>query len=128
MMNAVIYTRDNEEYSVIKRLLGGEADISEIHRAVLDGHGHYAVRYDIAIIAIDGAEGMEIMLEVNDRYPDTQIIWITEDKNFAGMAMRRHICGFIPRPYSEDTVSAAVREAARMSDKNTTWHFGRKRV
>ena len=127
-MNAVIYTRDNEEYSVIKRLLGGEADISEIHRAVLDGHTHYAVRYDIAIIALDGAEGMEIMLEVNDRYPDTQIIWITEDKNFVGMAIRRHICGFIPKPYSEDTVLAAVREAAERLKKNTTWHFGRKKV
>lgn len=126
-MKAVIYTWDDEEYSLICRLFEREASEFEIFRAALDGHGHYSVRFDIAVIAINGAEGMETMLELDERFPDTQIIWVTDDKHFAGMALRKHISGFVLRENMENALSSAIREAAEKCRKNTIWHFGKKK-
>ena len=126
-MKAVIYTPDNDEYSVIVRIINKSTKDPDIYRAPLDGHGHFSARFDIAVIAVNGAEGMEIMLELCDRFPDTKIIWITDDKHFAGMAIRKHISGFILRDYNEDTLSAAINEAVTKCSETTTWHFGKKK-
>ena len=72
-------------------------------------------REDVA--AIDGARGMEIVLEWSKRYKKTPIIWITSDPDFAGMAIRRHIFDFIIRPYTESRFRDAVREAIRRAPR-----------
>ena len=126
-MKAVVYTPDDNEYSVIDRIIKMSIKDPEIYRSPLDGHGHYSARFDIAVIAVDGAAGMEIMLELSERYPDTKIIWITDDKHFAGMAIRKHISGFILRDYEEEKLLEAVKEAAKKCAVTTTWHFGKKK-
>ena len=127
-MKAVIYTRDDSEYELISRVISTKNNGFEVFRAPLDGHGHYSVSYDIAAVAIDGAEGMEIMLELSDRNPDTKMIWITNDRHFAGMAIRKHISGFIVRPYHEVALSSAIDDAVKQCSGSGTWHFaGQKR-
>ena len=126
-MKAVIYTRDDSEFDLICRLLSAKAAGFEIYRVPLDGHGHYSAYIDMAIVAVDGAEGMEIMLELTGRYPDARMIWITDDRNAAGMAIRTHICSFLVRPYTEEDISAAVSEAALKCMDNKTWHFAKRK-
>ena len=112
-LDAVIYTRDDQEFEDMKRILQEEHEGIRVERDPMDGHGHYGYAYGIVVAAIDGARGMEIVLEWSKRYKKTPIIWITSDPDFAGMAIRRHIFDFIIRPYTESRFRDAVREAIR---------------
>ena len=122
-VDAVIYTRDDGEFRQLDRLLREEAELVNVYRDPLDGHGHYGYRYDLAIIALDGARGMEEMLEWSRRWPETRIIWITNDPDFAGMAMRMRISGFLPRPWREAELRAALKEALGSCGHGNEWNF-----
>ena len=69
--------------------------------------------YDLAVVALPGAEGMEAVLGIRERFPRMLVIWITDDKYFAGMAMRCHIHDFLLRPVStrrlEEALSSAIQ-------------------
>ena len=115
-MQAVIYTKDDAEYRRMEEILLEENPGIGVRRDPLDGHGHYGVTYDIVVAALDGAKGMEIVLEWSKRYRHSQIIWITSDPDFAGMAIRRHIYDFIVRPCCDERFRESVRGAiARLS-------------
>ena len=113
-MDARVYTRDDREFETICAALRKQAANIDIVRDPLDGFGYYSRSYDIVVVAVDGALGMEIVLEHGRRFPDTLMIWITDDAYFSETAARRHIYGFIERPYSaarlNETVSALFEE------------------
>ena len=103
-MDAVIYTKDDTEYNRLSTALQEESELMDVYRDPLDGHGHFDYAYDMVVVALEGAQGMETVLEWSRRYPDTQIIWITSDRYFAGMATRQHIHDFILRPYQVEQI------------------------
>lgn len=110
-MDAVIYTHSDLEYSAMKQLLHEEANSVTVFRDPLDGHGHYGYAFDLVIIALNGARGMNEVVEWADRYPDTQIIWITSDEEFVSVAIQKEICDFLIRPYTEMQFRKSVRSA-----------------
>ena len=88
--------------------------MEEVSRAVLDGFTHYDRPYDIAVIALEGAAGMNEALEIKERFPDTRILWVTSDENFAQIAIRNHIYDLIKRPYELDRLREAIRNVVSL--------------
>ncbi len=110
-MKSVFYTRSKEEYQALSEQLLGEIPDAQPYHVEQDGNFHF-IDSDLAVITLDGALGMETMLEYSNRYPQAMIVWITDDKYFARMAIRRHIFDFIPRPLTEERFLETVRNAA----------------
>lgn len=121
-MDALVYSPEEEETARICEILQAEGITAR--RDPLDGHGHYEYGYSIVIVAVEGARGMEIVRNWSDRYPGTQIIWISGDPYFAGVAMEKKIHDFITRPYDPDRLHQSVRRAMPKCPETKTWHFG----
>lgn len=57
-MDAIIYTRDDTEYDLIKEMLEKGSAHMDVYRHHLNGHKRYDNEYDIVIVALKGAEGI----------------------------------------------------------------------
>lgn len=110
-MRAVFYTESREEYQMLSGKLLEEIPDAELHYMEQDGYFRFWDS-DMIVVALDGARGMETVLECSSRYPQAMIVWVTDDEYFARMAIRRHIFDFIPRPLSEERFLETVRNAA----------------
>ena len=110
-MKALIYTNNEQEYRLLKEMMEEEADGIIVKHVVMDGYFHVEEDSDIAVVALDGAMGMEIMQTYRSRHPDCRIIWITDDQYFGRTAIRSHIFDFIVRPYPYVRYREAVRRA-----------------
>ena len=120
-MDAVIYTESDSEFDTLAAILLEENFAAA--RDPLDEHGHYEYAYDIAVVALEGARGMEIVRNWAERFRQTRIIWITGDPYFAGMAMEQRVHDFITRPYTPDRFRDAVRRARPMCSDTRLWSF-----
>lgn len=109
-VNAVIYTKDDREYASMAGILREESEQVDVFRDPLDGHAHYEYPYDIIVVALEGAKGMNTVLEWSNRHPGSGIIWPTSDRDFAKVAIRHHLPGFLVRPYDDDEFRRYVRE------------------
>ena len=122
-MEAVIYTKDDEEYRAFSNIMEKEAELIDIYRDPLDGFCHYEHEYDLAVVALEGARGMNEVQAISEHYPDTQIIWITSDGDFASVAIHRHIHDFIVRPFTEERFAKSVRDVLPKCPHRYEWHF-----
>ncbi len=120
-MEALVYTSDDKEYEKIKDLLEAGSDLAEVYRDPLNGHNYFSHEYDVVVVALNGAQGMELVLEYSRRFEDTRIIWITDDQYFAKTAIRRHIYDFIERPYDDERLNGSVLEAIRQCPNKHVW-------
>lgn len=109
-VNAVIYTKDDCEYASLAGILREESEQIDVFRDPLDGHAHYEYPYDIIIVALEGAKGMNTALEWSQRHPGSGIIWLTSDRDFAKVAIRHHLPGFLVRPYDDDEFRESVKK------------------
>lgn len=102
-MNGVVFTKSKTEYEFLSGLMTEVISDISLRHETDDEHFRMTENSgcDIAVVAIDGALGMEIVQEHRYRYPDAYVIWITDDKYFAGVAIRQHIFDFIIRPIPE---------------------------
>lgn len=121
-MEAVVYTKDNGEYSQVESLLQEER--IAVSRDPLDGFGHYNHRYKLVIVALEGAEGMVTVRNWSEMHRDSKIIWITSDPFFAGEAIDRQIHDFIVRPYDRERLRASIRRIRGPDPSRHIWHFG----
>lgn len=108
-MEALVYTKDDNEYEKIKTMLESEAELIDVYRDPLNGHNYFSHEYDIVVVALNGAQGMELALEYSRRFDMTLLIWITDDPYFAGTAIRQHIYDFIERPYDDGKLLETIR-------------------
>ena len=122
-MDAIIYTKEDTEYDLLKGILEREARLVNVKRAQLNGHKRYDHEYDVAVIALEGAEGMEVVLEYAQRFPDTKVIWVTSDAFFAGVAMRNHIYDFIQRPYDKERLIISIRDVIERCPNRNVWRI-----
>ena len=113
-MDAIVYTRNDDEYDLIKTTLENEAGLIDVDRHPLNGHKRFDHGYDVAVVALKGAEGMEVMLEYVSRFPDTNII-------FAGIAIRNHIYDFIERPYSKERLKHSIHDVIERCPNRNRW-------
>ena len=100
-MDALVYTRDDRQYGMFSRIFVEEFPKAAVTRGILDGHMHMEKEYDVVVVDMDGAEGMEFVCKYREVYGDTLVVWITDDRYFAGVAIRLHIFDFIIRPFEE---------------------------
>lgn len=122
-MQTLIYTRDDKEYERLRDALTEISGQAEVRRDPLDGHGHYSEGYDLIIVALDGARGMNEVSEWAGRYPSSGIIWITDDKEFAGVAMQKHINDLIVRPYDDERIRESISFFLSKCRDCYTWHI-----
>ena len=111
-MRALIYSNNQQEYQQLKQITEEEIDGIIVKQVLMDGHFHVDEESDIAVVALNGAMGMEIMQTYQCRHPESRIIWITDDQYFGRTAIRSHILDFIVRPYQGIRYRAAVRKVA----------------
>lgn len=97
-MDAVIYTKSIPEYEMLSGILMDELSDVTVSRGVIDREYHLEREYDVALVGINGAQGMELVCKYRELYGNTLVIWITDDPYFAGVAIRTHIFDFIVRP------------------------------
>ncbi len=123
-MNAILYTRSDSEYEHLRGGIESEYPNIDIVRAPMEGHKYYHIGYDLVIVALEGAEGMEVVSEYSGRFKTSRVIWITSDEHFAATAMRLHIYDFIKRPFDQSVVDKAIREALKDNPGRNQWNFG----
>ena len=109
-MDAVVFTKDEREYELLSGILARELPGTRVSRGKMDGYYHLEHRYDIAVISVEGAQGMELVRAYRERFGDTLVIWITEDQYFAGVAIRTHIFDFIVRPFKAERFKESLRK------------------
>ncbi len=122
-MEAIIYEKNEEEYKMFCDVLENEAELIDIYRDPMDGFSHYEHEYDLVVVALEGARGMNVVDSISERYPDTQIIWITSDKDFASVAIKNHIHDFIVRPFTKERIIRSVREVLPKCPHRYEWRF-----
>ena len=125
-MDAVIYTESGQEYEMLSGILEYES------RGIMDGSFHLEHEYDIAVVGVDGAFGMELVCKYREMYGNTLVVWITDDRYFAGVAIRTRVFGFIVRPLEETQFQEVARKIVegdiavwqRMPAKNSVYQTG----
>lgn len=109
-MDAVIFTKIRQEYETLSEILANELPGITVNQGRIDGHCHAEHKYDLVIIGIDGAQGMELVCNYREIFDCTPVIWITNDPYFAGVAIRMRIFDFIVRPLVETRFRETVRK------------------
>ncbi len=122
-MDALLYTRDDGEFATLARVLREEAGLVNVYRDPLDGHWRLDHAYDLVVVALEGAEGMEAVRQQRERHPESLVIWITGDRYFAGEAIRRRVFDFILRPLEEERFRQAVRDSVPLCPYRTCWRY-----
>ena len=97
-MDALVYTMDGQEYEMLSGILKEESPGLTVSRGVVDREFHLEREYDVVVVGINGAQGMELVCKYRELYGNTLVIWITDDPYFARVAIRTHIFDFIVRP------------------------------
>lgn len=122
-MRALIYTNSDAEYEQIRDALAGVSQLIDIKRDPMDGHGHYTEHYDIVVVALDGARGMNEVNEWTGRYPSSKVIWITDDREFASIALQKHISDFIVRPFDSHRLRECFHGTLSDCSGANSWHI-----
>ncbi len=109
-MDAVVFTKSVQEYEMLSRIFVDELPETIVELGKLDGDYHLEHKYDIVVIDVDGALGMELVYNYREMFDGTFVIWITNDPYFAGVAIRTRIFDFIVRPLEEIRFRETVRK------------------
>ena len=131
-MDTVIYTESGQEYEMLSGILEYESPGIMVSRGIMDGSFHLEHEYDIAVVGVDGAFGMELVCKYREMYGNTLVVWITDDRYFAGVAIRTRVFGFIVRPLEETQFQEVARKIVegdiavwqRMPAKNSVYQTG----
>lgn len=131
-MDAVIYTESGQEYEMLSGILEYESPGIMVSRGIMDGSFHLEHEYDIAVVGVDGAFGIELVCKYREMYGNTLVVWITDDRYFAGVAIRTRVFGFIVRPLEETQFQEVARKIVegdiavwqRMPAKNSVYQTG----
>lgn len=66
-------------------------------------------RYEIIAILMDGAEGMEGVIASKEIYPQSSVIWISDDEGFGVQSHRLGCTFFGTKPITEELLSSAIK-------------------
>ncbi|GMQ62005.1 response regulator [Vallitalea maricola] len=66
------------------------------------------ISYEIVIVAIDRAKGMEAVRHIHLRNPKANIIWFSDDEDFAGFAFENGVKQFALRPISKEKLEEGL--------------------
>lgn len=119
-MTAVIFADSPARYTQLRDLIQEAASQIQVLPEITEEAYRMADRVgcDIEVVAINGARGMEIVLDHRGRekLKQSKLIWITDDAYFAGAAIREEVFCFILCPFSKDAFGKAIRRAIQMEE------------
>lgn len=75
------------------------------------------ISYDIIIVAIDRAKGMEAVKHIHLRDSKAKIIWFSDDKDFAGFAFESGVKQFVLRPISKEKLEEGLEYCGIRSER-----------
>lgn len=65
--------------------------------------------YDLVVVTVNGAEGMEGVMATKNLLPDGDVVWFSDDAGFGVQAHRLGCTYFAVKPITAETVSKAYR-------------------
>ncbi len=68
-MDIVIFSENDDEFTMLSEILTKEIPSLYIKREIDDGQYHFSREYDAAVVAFRGANGMESGREYSMRFP-----------------------------------------------------------
>lgn len=69
--------------------------------------------YDLIIVAVDGAIGMEGVIASKNIRPDTAVIWFSDDKAFGAQSYRLGCSYFSVKPVTDEALSNAIHSTLK---------------
>lgn len=109
---------------------GFTVDLAETGRLALAAFRRGRFDLLVADIRLPDMDGMEIIRQVKERAPDTEVIAITgyATTSMAVDAMKLGVHDFLPKPFNEKQIVSAVRGALRAQGQATRPATGRART
>ena len=71
---------------------------------------------DLIFVTMDNAAGMEGVIAVRNLYPDTPVVWFSNDKNFVAQSYRLGVNYFSIKPIEEKNMNLAIARCQRRED------------
>lgn len=71
---------------------------------------------DLIFVTMDNAAGMEGVIAVRNLYPDTPVVWFSNDKNFVAQSYRLGVNYFSIKPIEEKNMNLAISRCQRRED------------
>ena len=123
-MDALIYTRDEQEYQTLARILTEEAGVVDVHHGDPDAEVRFQYDYDLMIVACDDPTCLRLVRKWREISETLQVIWITEDERYMKDAFHYFVFDCFTRPYNEERVRHAVRHVLPRCSYRYRWQFG----
>ena len=73
-------------------------------------------KFDLVFVMADNAAGMEGVIAVQNVYPDTPIVWFSNDKNFVAQSYRLGVMYFSVKPIDEKAVRLALKRCQQKEE------------
>ena len=71
---------------------------------------------DLIFVTMDNAAGMEGVIAVKNLYPDTPVVWFSNDKNFVAQSYRLGVDYFSVKPIDEKMMNLAITRCQRREE------------
>ena len=71
---------------------------------------------DLIFVTKDNAAGMEGVIAVKNLYPDTPVVWFSNDKNFVAQSYRLGVNYFSVKPIDEKMMNLAMTRCQRREE------------
>ena len=71
---------------------------------------------DLIFVTKDNAAGMEGVIAVKNLYPDTPVVWFSNDKNFVAQSYRLGVEYFSVKPIDEKMMNLAMTRCQRREE------------
>ena len=71
---------------------------------------------DLIYVTMDNAAGMEGVIAVKNLYPDTPVVWFSNDKNFVAQSYRLGVNYFSVKPIDGKMMNLAIERCQRRKE------------
>ena len=122
-MNVLIYGNTREKELIIQHMKS-EACMAFrlLHFTQTEDYGEFVDKLqksnqDLIFVTMDNAAGMEGVIAVRNLYPDTPVVWFSNDKNFVAQSYRLGVDYFAVKPIDERIMNLAIGRCQRREEK-----------
>ncbi len=114
--NILIMEDDSNIANGLKVILdeaGYNVDLQDTGKGAIDAMNKYNYNLLMADLRLPDVDGMDVLKEVKDTNPDTEVIVMTgyATNDLAVNAMKLGACDFIQKPFTEEQIKSAIDDA-----------------
>lgn len=121
-MNVLIYGNTREKELIIQHMKS-EACMAFrlLHFSQTEDYDEFVDylhrgEHDLIFVTKDNAAGMEGVIAVKNLYPDTPVVWFSNDKNFVAQSYRLGVDYFSVKPIDEKKMNLAITRCQRREE------------